>query len=404
MTTDSDEGHSDEALFRRWKAGALSSGELAAAIEHWSVCERCWQIAQPWSGATTEDPRAHESRDEGRETDRAIDALTNLDSDHLAFAELMAYVDRSGDPESRLTASAHLGTCPMCRREAEELRPVPEARFGRMIAIAATVAMLIGIGAYLAVSAARPPRAGAPHTGSPRVTASLPTATATAAAPAPRDPIETLDPSLRSIVSSIEADSLASWSVVASLARPQGQQRSPAGGAPSFRHDLEPSGTIVETDSPTFRWSGIDRDAAVTIQVFNDRYQLVAGSPAIRGAASWACSTKLERGATYRWQITARSGTEQTVVPRAPEPPAAFHVLDGDTMNALTAARHSGNDLDAGLLCMRAGLFEEGARRLDAFAREHPHASVTRLSQKAREIAGRAASITDVVTTRNAAQ
>jgi hypothetical protein len=145
----------------------------------------------------------------------------------------------------------------------------------------------------------------------------------------------------------------------------------------------EPAGVVVESDRPLFRWDGTTR-APVTVQVFDLAYTLVAESPRVDGS-SWRPAAALARGKTYRWQLAIHHEDGDEMIPAPPDPPALFHVLGRDAFDELAAARNAQNALKAGLIAIREGLLDEGARSLARYAAEHPESpGAARLAERAR--------------------
>ncbi|HYK02285.1 MAG TPA: hypothetical protein VE974_11050 [Thermoanaerobaculia bacterium] len=376
--------HPDAGLLERFRLGKLSGQELLATDDHLGRCNSCRRTVADSAMARV----------------AVRQALETLDGDHLSFEELSAYVDGLGDADERTAAGDHLEVCAMCRAEAADLGQAVRvvavrARF-RGFAIAAAIAAFVAGGAALVWNTASPepePHRGVESVRRAPATVPLPRDSPPALAPAPatasdRNPLEQLPPSLRRVATALQRGTLASANLVASLQGTAGGQRSAGAVAPGTAALLGPVGVVLEADRPAFRWSRDDSTQMGVVQVFDSRYNRVLESPALKGTA-WTSPTALKRGVTYQWQVVLRSGSGEKVLPPETDPPARFRLLTAEALAELQAARRSGSDLEQGLICMREGLFDEGARRLAAFAEAHPGTSASALAKSAWQYAAR---------------
>jgi hypothetical protein len=145
-------------------------------------------------------------------------------------------------------------------------------------------------------------------------------------------------------------------------------------GTNAPRVTLEPSGSVLDTTRPRFRWSGLP---AGTYRVSIHR---LAGGQVVTGQQSssteWIPPRELPRGETYVWQVTVKAGGEERVFPRPDEPQARFAVLDRATSDAIAAARRGGSHLIPALLFAQAGAASEARREIGQFAAENPASRV----------------------------
>jgi hypothetical protein len=136
-------------------------------------------------------------------------------------------------------------------------------------------------------------------------------------------------------------------------------------GAPAGVEDgeLSPVATAVEDVRPELRWPAYE----------GARYHVsvsAAGVDAIRSDAltdtRWRMPEPLQRGRTYRWQVTVVRGQESLVLPAPPAPPAIFRIVTSREHEELKRARALAADdhLLLGLLYARVGVVAEARREI----------------------------------------
>lgn len=355
--------HPSRAVLRSYRDGTLAPDELLATDDHLAHCAECRRSLG----------------DAGVAVRRFAEGLGG---EHLTYEAMERHVDGRAAPEEQEIVAGHIRFCAACGRELEDLaryRRLPRRNTARWGFLAAAAAAIV-----VAIVALREPRVIAPSSSTTPGAKVTPARRPAPAAPAARDPFEALDPSLRRVAASLESGTLVSAELLASLRGTPEQLRG------SDPHDrllslVAPMGAVVEDDRPLFRW----KDAAtVRVQVFDREYQPVAESPQLHGT-SWQTPSPLPRGAMYLWQLSVQQANgEETIAPAPPAVPARFRVLDAGAFEALNAARDSDSTLEAGLICMREGLVEEGVRLLTQHAEEHPEsARAALLAEKARAAA-----------------
>lgn len=146
---------------------------------------------------------------------------------------------------------------------------------------------------------------------------------------------------------------------------------------------LEPTGVVLETRRPVFRWSA---DPRATCEVLVQRIDgdEVAASGRLH-AREWRPTNDLPRGETYVWQLTVFDGGRAHVYPPPSDPQARFAIVDERTAAELAAARAMGSHLLPALLYARAGMVDEARAEASRFAAENPHsAEAARLSNQLR--------------------
>ena len=136
---------------------------------------------------------------------------------------------------------------------------------------------------------------------------------------------------------------------------------------------IGPLDTVVESDRPLFRWRA-ERDAAsYTVAIFDLQFNTVAQSGPL-STTEWKPPAPLQRGNTYKWQLTLMCGSKEVVLPAPPAPEATFKVLERSKADELKRAREMNPDshLLMGVLYARAGLIDEAEQELRALVEANP--------------------------------
>lgn len=362
--------HPAAADLEAYKRRALPTKELLAVDDHLAACEECRRAVA--AGVTNT-----------KAWQRTVEAVRG---EHVPYFAIERYANGELSPDEREALSAHAGLCSSCAREIEDLEAYARTlapRPWRWWAVAAAAVLLVAALSFLLrdrqVPAVQRPTA--------RQHDPTPATPPTPALPA-ADPIDSLAPPLRRVAEAVGSGTLPAAALLTSLQPPREHQRSTGVPAEAEVRLLEPTGTVIETDRPTFRWNRSVDGAEVIVQVFDRAYALVAeSSPSSR--TSWRVDRPLQQGATYRWQLRVQSKDgRSTTVPAPPAPPALFHIIGREASEELREARRLGSELEAGLICMREGLVAEGARLLALHAAENPDsAPAQRLAANAALIA-----------------
>ena len=146
--------------------------------------------------------------------------------------------------------------------------------------------------------------------------------------------------------------------------------------APHTSGTFSPSGTVVETQQPAFRWPAV-KNVAYEVRIF-EREKEIARSPLLR-ENRWTLPQPLARGVTYVWQVKVQ-GVRLTILPTPPDPPALFTVLGTTEAAEIDAARRRFPDdhLLAGVLYARAGVRDRAVDEIGRWIATHPADSVAR--------------------------
>ncbi len=142
---------------------------------------------------------------------------------------------------------------------------------------------------------------------------------------------------------------------------------------------LDPVGSVLMTDRPTFRWSQMDGATGYVVEIYDDGFNLVASSLQLN-TPSWSASQTLPRGKVYSWQVKAVKDGQEVTAPRPPAPQARFRVLDRAKASELMRARRAypSSHLTLALLYAEAGLLKESEQELRLLQRANPDSELAR--------------------------
>ena len=142
---------------------------------------------------------------------------------------------------------------------------------------------------------------------------------------------------------------------------------------------IDPAGSVVLTDRPTFRWSRMEGASAYVVEVYDSKFKLVASSSQITNN-SWTAPQSLARGEIYSWQVKATKDGQEVTSPRPPAPQAKFRILDHAKANELAKARraYASSHLTLALLYAEAGLLKESEQQLRILLKANPNSDVVR--------------------------
>jgi hypothetical protein len=130
---------------------------------------------------------------------------------------------------------------------------------------------------------------------------------------------------------------------------------------------LQPSGTVVESQTPTLRWNAAAGERFIVTVVCDD---VRADKSGLTEGGHWTVSKPLPRGATCAWQLE-RAG-DHAILPRPPAPQPIFRVLDAASAEEIGRAKKKSDDLVIGLLYARAGVQSDALEHLHAWLQQHP--------------------------------
>lgn len=291
------------------------------------------------------------------ELDRHARAVAaQLEPEHPDLeTELFAYAEGTLPRERAAEIAEHVMWCTRCREDVADARALAPRESRRPwrawlpLAAAATIGGMVFL--FVTRDDAPLPRPVSTKTVTTETVATpLPATTTTTTAAAPRYARAEWETLVREARAGAP---LAVAGALAPLRRDAYVLRGGAGGGVT----LEPSGVIVESPRPRFRWSETAPRAVVV--VFADDAE-VARSGEL-SANEWTPRRDLPRGVTLTWQVELRREDAMAIIPAPPAPPARFRVVDAATAAALEEARraHPDDALLLGLLYARAGLVDE---------------------------------------------
>jgi hypothetical protein len=141
----------------------------------------------------------------------------------------------------------------------------------------------------------------------------------------------------------------------------------------------EPVGKVMLSDRPTFRWSQLEGATGYVIEVYDEKFNLVAASSQLTDN-SWTAPQPLKRGGIYSWQVKAIKDGREFRSPRPPAPQAKFRILDQKKVNELTKAQRSyaSSHLTMGLLYAEAGLLDLAEKEFRALQKANPDSPLVR--------------------------
>jgi len=274
------------------------------------------------------------------------DTSDDLNEEHPALEEeLFAYADDTLDSVRRAGVAAHLLHCAICRQDVADALEERKAaaRTRPRWPLAAAAALLIAILAARYMLDRKPVEAPA---GYGRADWNTLVADVTRGAPVPVSPV------------------LAELKPRRDLLRGNGEN-----GPGSVTTGMQPSGTVEESDRPSFSWPATP-SATYVVRIANGS-EVIHSPPLDR--PQWTPERPLPRGVTYTWQVEVRP--TGTIIPSSPDVPPMFHILDAAAESELVEARRkfAHDDLLLGLLHARAGLIDDARRHLHSWTAAHPN-------------------------------
>lgn len=380
----------------------LSAAELLAASDHLGTCEVCRGRVENALNGDVAFLALHE------------DAFSKdgFESTHLTAAQTADYVDQKLAGEALQVVDDHLSGCDQCllavadlRAFRDEIAPSLDRRYGPAPASkggwlrrfeslfkarpvpafgAAALAMLVV--ATIAWFVWRTREEKAPEV----VAVSSPTPPVSQPGPSPEP---SLQPPPAPVVAQLNDGevppayqdrvkrALTSQRIERS-SQLQGLTRSGSSlmGSNNQPHEfsvLEPVGSVLLTDRPSFRWSVMKGATAYVVEVYDDQFKLVATSPQLT-SNSWTQS--LPRGKVFSWQVKATKDGQEITSPRPPAPQAKFRILDAAKATELARAKraYSSSHLTLGLLYADTGLLKEAEQEFRLLLRSNPNSPLAR--------------------------
>jgi anti-sigma factor RsiW len=430
--------HLTRRQFEGYRLRRLEAAELLSVCDHLEGCEACRRRVE---GAAGGDASFFALRSElfGEAAEGSSERGSLA---HLTAEETAAYVEGTLSGEGLQTASDHLSSCEHCALSVEDLRafrdevaptlgreyrpaavpPLTEGRWRRALASLPALFRLSPVpafGAALAVvllavfgwllwrtTQRSEPRQEVVVTPSaqttPAVVAPAPSEPTPAPTPEPEPApalaqlndgggrltldregrlsgADALPPAYRELLKgALAGRRLERSTQLKGLSRPGSSLMSSETQGGEFSV-LDPVGSVLMTDRPTFRWSALEGASAYVVEVYDEGFNLVASSPQL-DARSWAAPQTLPRGKVYSWQVKAVKDGREIKSPRPPAPQAKFRVLDRAKADELSRARRAypSSHLTLALLYAEAGLLNESERELRLLHKANPGSELAR--------------------------
>jgi hypothetical protein len=154
-----------------------------------------------------------------------------------------------------------------------------------------------------------------------------------------------------------------------------------SGSSPGVSFALQsPVGTFVQSSRPTFRWRELQGATSYIVMVYDASFRVVAKSEEL-GKTEWTPPNDLERGVTFRWQVTGNANGKQVKSPVPPAPEARFKIIESAKVEELQRARQTlaNSHLALGLLYAQAGLLDDAERELQMLMRANPQVNAAKM-------------------------
>jgi anti-sigma factor RsiW len=142
---------------------------------------------------------------------------------------------------------------------------------------------------------------------------------------------------------------------------------------------LNPVGTVIQNDRPTFRWQALSGATSYTVFVLDANFNVITKSQPLTHTF-WTAPAALKRGGFYAWQVTARRSDGEVTAPAAPQPEARFKILEAAKLNELQRLAKARTDahLILGILYAHNGLLDEAEGELQMAVDQHQEADTAR--------------------------
>ncbi|MBI2833356.1 MAG: zf-HC2 domain-containing protein [Acidobacteria bacterium] len=404
----------------RYHDRKLEPAELVALDDHLVACPAC---REQLVSAADFDRAVSELRAD-------LSTTLQVPLTHPAYEELEAYLDRRLDQVDRDLMESHVAACSSCGEELRDLRELRDAlqradtqltrangwgaRLASILqpprgwsmpqlATAGAVAAAILVAGFTAWFVGRPPKQR-PQTTTARAPERIPTTPGIAGPQSPAGPSGAdVMVALHDTRGTVTLDRSGAIAGLPEAAIDQSEVRKalttrqvtlPAevlslvgaagtlmgsGSAGSPFELLDPVGTVVETDRPTFRWRAPSGAEAYHVSVFDANFTKAASSPQLT-TTDWTPTAPLPRGKRYSWQVVATVGGSQVTAPTPPAPEAKFRILDADAAGDLAGAldKAGGSHLVRGMLYTQKGILYRAREEFEALRAANPQSPVAK--------------------------
>jgi hypothetical protein len=136
---------------------------------------------------------------------------------------------------------------------------------------------------------------------------------------------------------------------------------------------VAPSCTVIESDSPIFRWQPLAEATGYSVTLLDSTRKRVVTSPALQ-TNEWQIPSRLKRGGIYYWQVKALKDGREVVSPSGSAADVGFRILNQTEVDQLERAKRefANSHLALGVIYAHMGLLNEAEREIEALARVNP--------------------------------
>jgi hypothetical protein len=399
--------HLSEPNLKKYAAGDLSPSEFLSFDDHLSGCELC---REQLAAATNVAATAAGLRSE---------ISAPVQTQHLTYDELESYVDQTADETDREIAASHLEMCPQCTEQLQQLNKLKSDVFKkrklvnrvkylwgspeystifRAVSLAAVIAFMALI---LNISIKRTDKNLQAELDKVKGELRIEQQTISrlnhqiAQLKKPAPPAE-LIASIHDSIGLIGVDHTGNLVGAENFSE---QQRNLAESVfdkqnlpiPNWVKELQGSaevlmgessdgypiqlisavGMVLESTTPEFRWNALAGARDYQVSVYDPSFKLIIASGPV-SQTSWTCRTKLSRGVTYTWKLSAVRNGEEIFSPIPPAPPAKFKILEQEKLQEITNLRKEKSHLMLAIAYSQAGMLPEARLELSELSKQNP--------------------------------
>ena len=352
-------GHLPPELIANYRTNTLSPAELVLASRHLAVCEQCRRTAV-----------------RGSVVSRLISALG---SEHLSFEQLESLV-RNPAHAANGECLEHVTFCRTCAAELADLKAFRttlgltgrrKPRESLLRWLVPVVAIAIVLITFAGLEFVRQP-AGIPAMEKPALVTSVRDLGGVVGVDATGQVrgvlgLETTD--AQAVLEALRDGKVPAQPDMRDLSRTRETLLSGETNRPVLTA-VGPTGTVVSSDRPLFRWKAPAGSGSFRIAVFDSDFNPVAASGPFAGT-EWQPEKPMARGKTYIWTISGTVGGVSVTAPQSPEPEARFRVADQALAEAVLQ-RAAKSDLAYSLAAWKAGMKEEARTALARLMEKNP--------------------------------
>jgi hypothetical protein len=368
--------HLSDSLIEGYASRSLDNLQLLSVDDHLQSCSKCRE-------------RAADAIHLSQRLRVFSEQLFDHDLRHPAADDLHSYVDAKLSSEEKEVLESHLSDCSECSIEVSELRKIQSAlpigapsrkpNWIGTLAIAASIVLFILAAAFYFRKEEVPVivESGKKPTSPIRVALQDKNGMIKIHTDGKISGIETFPSKYGELVATVlKTESVPLPKSVRAL---KGEAEILMGGETNGYPFavITPVGTIILSATPEFRWNELQEASTYTVQVFDEKFNLVAESPALKNT-SWRMSDSLARGKHYVWQVVADQKGEKITSPQTPAPPAKFRVLDEVAFRQIQQLQNlkPESHLLLGLAYAESGLVLEAEKQFQELVRLNPDSAL----------------------------